>query len=77
MSHSHIHLHQNIETSTDEDLALLTYMLHHNEHHADELQELAQKLDNETSGLLQEAVSLFKQGNKKIEQALAMMHKEG
>lgn len=71
MSHEHTHSHP------EENVALLDYMLHHNEHHAKELDELAHSLNEEASSLIHEAVELFEQGNKKLEQALACLKKEG
>ena len=57
--------------------ALLKYMLHHNEHHAEELEQMADDL--QTLGLdaacrtLREAVSDFQEGNRKLSKALSMI----
>lgn len=74
--HTHTHSHPEVGTSTEENVALLSYMLHHNEHHAEELHELAHNLNGEASNLIHEAVTLFNQGNDKLAQALACIHKE-
>ncbi|MCF0105834.1 MAG: cobalt transporter [Holdemanella sp.] len=76
-SHDHSHHHHDIPASTDENVALLAYMLHHNEHHAEELHELAHNLDGDVSNLIHEAVSFFEKGNEKLAQALERMQKEG
>lgn len=41
--------------SPEETLALLTYMLGHNRHHAEELHELAHSVDGEAQQLLHDA----------------------
>ena len=57
-----------------ETLALLRYLLHHNEHHAEELNELAQRVDDERANLLlHEAVDALKQSNAKLAAALELL----
>ena len=70
--HDHPHTHEHMDSA--EALAVLTYMLDHNRHHADELHELAHDAQpEEAAELLHEAVDLFNEGNNKLEQALQLM----
>lgn len=71
--HDHSHSHAEAPASKEEQLALLAYMLHHNEHHAEELHELAHGIDGEASALIHEAVALFNQGNEKLAAALSLL----
>lgn len=61
-------------------LAMLTYMLEHNRHHADELHEIAHKLSHEgyseASDMLHEAVGDFEAGNTKLDKALNLIKGE-
>ena len=43
--HSHTHIHDTGDTPIDEQLALMKYMVQHNEAHAEELVQLAMELD--------------------------------
>lgn len=86
-SHSHDHIHEgttdhhhhhNKENSTKEEaLALLAYMVAHNEHHAQELSELAVSMMNlelsEAAEEIESAVSDFKEGNLKLRSALTLL----
>lgn len=60
-----------------ENVALLTYMLQHNEHHAAELDQMAQKLresGQETAAdQIRRAVDEFQKGNLYLSIALAMV----
>lgn len=90
--HMHEHAHQECDTSScakcggcssEEDgknkeiIALLTYMLQHNEHHAAELDEMAQKLREAGMGTAAEqiskGVSEFQKGNMYLGVALSMV----
>ena len=59
--------------------ALLRYMLEHNRHHADELHELAHRLEEEgqqsAANQLHEALHLFDAGNTRLEEALSALLK--
>ena len=72
--HDHPH-HLDTPKEAGENLALLTYMLDHNRHHAQELHELAHDLSDEgkdaAAALLHEALEAYEQGNEKLAQALA------
>ncbi len=71
--HDHHH-HHDAPKEAGENLALLTYMLDHNRHHAEELHELAHDLSDEgrdaAAALLHEALELYEKGNEKLAQAL-------
>lgn len=64
----------------NETLALLTYMLQHNEHHALELDQMAenlQKLGMDTAAkTIKEAVSDFQKGNMRLGLALTLVKEE-
>ena len=73
-SHDHEHSHHHHEhASAAESLALLTYMLGHNRHHAEELHELAHGLDGEAAQLIHDAVIDFEVGNEKLAEALHIL----
>lgn len=75
--HDHAHEHASGEaTSREETLALLSYMVHHNKHHAEELSALSKSLSGEAASSLQKAVSAFENGNAELERALELMKKE-
>ena len=74
--HSHPHEHGDIPAfeSLDQAEALMSYMLDHNRHHADELHEVGHKLAHsgkeEAAKLIHEAVDAFGSGNELLEKAL-------
>lgn len=74
--HGHTHDHKHASHSKEETLALLTYMISHNRHHAEELHDLAHSADSEAAALIHEAVALFDAGNEKLEKALSIMKGE-
>jgi ABC-type Zn2+ transport system substrate-binding protein/surface adhesin len=63
-----------------ETLALLTYMLQHNEHHAAELDQMAEnlkKLDMDTAAkTIKEAVTDFQKGNMRLSLALTIVKEQ-
>jgi len=74
--HEHEHTHGQAH-SPEETLALLTYMLGHNRHHAEELHELAHGVEDEAArDLIHEAVDALQESNIRLEEALALI-KEG
>ncbi len=75
-THDHEHSHDHDHHSPEETLALLTYMLGHNRHHAEELHELAHGTEGEASSLLHEAVDDLRRSNEKLEHALALLKGE-
>ena len=71
-SHDHDHQHH----SPEEALALLSYMVQHNRHHAEELHELAHSLEDEPAQLLHDAILDFNLGNEKLDEALKLLKGE-
>ncbi|MDD5885924.1 MAG: hypothetical protein PUC71_00180 [Oscillospiraceae bacterium] len=67
----------NQKKDLEEAVALLKYMVHHNQHHADELYDVAGKLDGEAKELVHAAVIHYETGNGKLEEALKILQKEG
>ncbi len=65
------------ETSAEEALALLKYMVGHNRHHAEELHELAHNFDDIAAELVHGAVIDMEAANAKLEQAYAMLQQAG
>ena len=74
--HTHDHEHHHEHSSPEETLALLTYMLGHNRHHAQELHDLAHGVEGEAADLLQGAVDDLGHSNDKLERALAILKGE-
>ena len=76
-THAHSHSHENAQAmSPEETLALLTYMLDHNRHHADELHDICHALEDngkaEAAEKLSEALHYFDHGNDALEAALKL-----
>ena len=63
-----------------ETLALLTYMLQHNEHHAAELDQMADNLEKmglmDAARTIREGVSDFQKGNLRLSLALTLVKEE-
>ena len=74
--HTHEHGHTHEVHSPEETVALLTYMVGHNQHHAEELHELAHSVEGEAQQLLHEAVVELTLGNEKLEEALRILKEE-
>ena len=72
--HTHEHGHTHEVHSPEETVALLTYMVGHNQHHAEELHELAHSVEGEAQQLLHEAV--VELGNEKLAEALRILKEE-
>ena len=74
--HSHPHEHGPISAfdSLEQAEALMSYMLDHNRHHAEELHELCHKLEasgkTEAAKLIDDAVDRFGEGNELLAKAL-------
>lgn len=64
----------------NETVALLTYMLQHNEHHAAELDQMAENLNkmgmNAAAKTIKEAVADFQKGNMRLGLALTLVKEE-
>lgn len=74
--HTHKHGHTHEVHSPEETVALLTYMVGHNQHHAEELHELAHSVEGEAQQLLHEAVVELTLGNEKLAEALRILKEE-
>ena len=74
--HTHEHGHTHEVHSSEETVALLTYMVGHNQHHAEELHELAHSVEGEAQQLLHEAVVELTLGNEKLAEALRILKEE-
>ena len=70
--HGHDHGHTHEHHSPEETVALLT----HNQHHAEELHELAHSVEGEAAQLLHEAVVDLTVGNEKLAEALRILKGE-
>ena len=75
-THTHSHDHDHQHHSPEEALALLSYMVQHNRHHAEELHELAHSLEDEPAQLLHDAILDFNLGNEKLDEALKLLKGE-
>ena len=80
--HHHDHYsHEHGFETIEQAIALMTYMLDHNKHHAEELHELSHKLEamgkSDAACLLDAAVDGFVTGNAMLESALENIKKEG
>ena len=71
----HIHRRVYVHDPKKENIALLTYMLQHNEHHAAELDQMADKLRkagmDTAAEQIRKAVDEFQKGNLYLSVALA------
>lgn len=79
MHEGHTHSHEH-HADADKTLALLTYMLDHNKHHAQELHDMAHMLEHhekyEAAALIVEALNYYRDGNDKLEAALEQVKGE-
>ena len=80
MHEGHAHHHHHESSEAGKNLALLTYMLDHNRHHAEELKELVHALSHleqyEAAALISEGINYFSDGNDKLEAALEQLKEE-
>ena len=80
-AHSHEHArHHDHDFDLNKTRTLLTYMLDHNRHHAEELKELVHALSHleqyEAAALISEGINYFSDGNDKLEAALEQLKEE-
>ena len=74
--HGHVHTHGPVSAfdSIEQAEALMSYMLDHNRHHAEELHELCHKLaasgKSDAAKMIDEAVDCFSDGNELLAKAL-------
>lgn len=91
VSHGHAHEHEHSQgcgscqkqdgcggkSCKDETEALLTYMLSHNEHHAEELDQMAANLRKlgmeDAAKSIEEGVADFQKGNMRLSLALTLV----
>lgn len=59
--------------SSNEVIALLSYMIDHNKHHEEELSELTESMSDEAAKLVREALRDFKFGNELLGKALSIL----
>lgn len=80
-AHGHTHPHVHADTqptqSSAENLALLKYMLEHNQHHGEDLHELYHALETagnkQAAAIVSEALHFFDHGNAKLAEALKLL----
>lgn len=80
-SHHHHEFDQNGRTAPkSEEQALMEYMLHHNEHHLEEFEELATKLramgKDHAAEHIDECIALMKQADEALEGAIFHLNEE-
>ena len=75
--HHHHHDHDASAASKEEAVALLGYMVAHNEHHSEELAELAETMRSmdmaSIAAEIEDSLADFKEGNLKLRAAFAML----
>lgn len=72
-THEHEHAHEHF-AGTNKTLVLMQYMLDHNEHHAEELVQMANTLgESEAAVVVMNAVEQFKKGNEILAYAIKLM----
>lgn len=75
--HEHEHTHEHVDTPQDEDTAVLSYMLDHNRHHAQELAVIAKHLreqgKDEAAVQIEKGVEDFEKGNMRLSIALSLV----
>jgi len=77
---AHHHHHHDLDASsstTEEAVALLGYMVAHNEHHAEELAELAETMRKlemfQVAEEIESSLEYFKEGNLNLRQAFGLL----
>ncbi len=72
----HHHHHHHEEMSKENAVMLLEYMLNHNMHHTEELEETMSFANKEAADLIHEAVHAYEKGNTLLAEALKKMREE-
>ena len=75
-SHDHDHPHTHDADAAPDPAktkALLAYMVHHNEHHADELASLLDSLPERAKKKLSSAIGAFEAANVELREVLACL----
>lgn len=60
-------------STKEEQIALLSYMVSHNESHTEEIHEIAHGVSGQAAVLLHDATALYQEGNKKLAEALELI----
>ena len=68
-THTHNHSHEGV-TDLEQTKALLAYMLHHNEHHAEELAGMLDALPENAKAKLSLAIGTFEAANVELKEVL-------
>lgn len=71
--HEHSHEHNHEICGNDRTKALLTYMIDHNDHHAQELAELLVSVDGAAKKKLTEAIGSFEVANVQLREVLELL----
>lgn len=74
--HEHCHHDPKNHYSPEESQAMLTYMIGHNRHHAEELHELAHSIGGDAASLIHDAIVDFNLANEKLTEALQSLKGE-
>ncbi len=69
-THTHSHEHTHAQPGAEQTKALLSYMLHHNEHHAEELAGMLDALPAEAREKLTLAIGTFEAANVQLAEVL-------
>ena len=72
----HHHYHHHEEMSRENAVTLLEYMLDHNRHHTEELEEAMSFVNEEATSFIHEAVHAYEKGNALLAEALKKMRNE-
>lgn len=76
-THPHEHTHGGAPHTDEENLALLGYMIEHNEHHGEDLHELYHALEDsgrhEAAALVGDALHYYGHGNEKLAEAKKLL----
>ena len=75
--HEHEHEHSEGGTVSEQTIALVSYMVDHNRAHANDIHELAHKLEamgqHEVAELMGEGLSCYIDGNERLAEALEVL----
>lgn len=69
-THPHVHEVENGAEDYDKVKALLSYMIHHNEHHVEELADLMEQLPPTAQKRLKAAIGTFEVANVELQTVL-------
>ena len=76
--HEHEHEHEHPHVEENEQIALLEYMHHHNEHHMEEFNETYEAIKENAAAaeLLRQGIELLRQANEKFAATIAALKEE-